>query len=302
MNSHLDRKSAVTKKLLAWEREYRDLSRISWEAPLVPLAQPYPRGWERWFEWTPEALSRVDAAHLSVLLEGLQNREISRWPDFRRDRGRSRKVVTVPHELPRWSLWGFMHLRLPAELWGYFETHHHVPLSQLGLLEELRATRWGGPISFRHPQWLVSRVGCHWITHQRVAMPEVESRLSEIDAWMEWSCGWQKLRRLHGRTNWRADRRRARLVAAMHRREAADELQAWQQGAESSAPFSWCPVSRKCHRVASSRWVDRPSAAAVRDRAGCPIPAVATRCRGSSLRRKWEKALVVPKFLRSEGR
>ncbi len=238
MNPNIDLEAAAEKKLRAMERERRVLRRIQWDAPLVPLEQPYPRGWERWFEWTPETLLRADSARLPKLLEVLQKREVSRWLDFRCYAWRLRKQVPMPHEIPHWSLWGFLQLKLPPELWGYFETHLHGPLSQPGHVEHLREIRWGGPVSFRHPEWMVSRLGPHWITHRRVAMPEVESRLAEIESWMERCCGWQKLDRLHGHRQWRADGRRARLLTSLHRRETMDEVNAWQKGADPSAPFS----------------------------------------------------------------
>ncbi len=237
MNPNIDFKAAAEKKLRGLERERYDLRRIQWDAPLLPLEQPYPRGWERWFEWTPEVRLRDDAARLLKLLEVLQKREVSRWLDFRCYDWSLRKQISKPHEIPQWSLWRFMSLKLPPELWGYFETQPHGPLSQPGHLEYLREIRWGGLISFRQPEWLVSRLGPHWITHRRVAMPEVESRIAEIEASLERSCGWQELGRLHGHRQWRVDGRRARLLAALHRRETADEVQAWQKGAESSAPF-----------------------------------------------------------------
>ena len=119
----------------------------------------------------------------------------------------------------------------------------------LGYLGEIR---WGGLISFRHPEWLVSRLGPHWITHRRVAMPEVESRIAEIEGWLERSCGWQKLGRLHGHRRWREDGRRARRLAALHRRETADEVQVWQKGAELSAPF-FCVGARAVRVEAQER-------------------------------------------------
>lgn len=238
MNPNIDRKAAAEKQLRGMERERRVLRQIQWDFPLVPLEQPYPRGWERWFEWTPEALRRDDAARLPKLLEVLQNREVSRWQDFRRYVWKLRKEIPIPHEIPQWSLWSYTKLKLPNELWGYFETYPHGPLSQPGHLEYLREIRWGGPITFRHPHWLVSRLGPHWITHRRVAMPEVESRIAEIEAWMDRTRGWQKLSRLHGKRQWRTDGRRIRLLTSLHRRETTDEVHAWQKGAEPSAPFS----------------------------------------------------------------
>lgn len=212
MKPNTDLKAAADKELRALERELRVLRRIQWDAPLVPLDQPYQRGWERWFEWTPEALLLDDVERPEKLLEVLQKREVSRWQDFRSYVWKRRKQVPMPHKSPQWSLWSFVRLKLPPELWGNFETHRYGPLNQPGNLETLREIRWGGPISFRHPQWLVSRLGPHWITHRRVAMPEVESRIAEIEAWMDRSGGWQKLGRLHGHRRWRGDGRRARLL------------------------------------------------------------------------------------------
>lgn len=285
MNPNTDSHAAAEKHLRALERERRALRKIQRDSPLIPLEQPYPRGWERWFEWLPEPLRRDDAARLPKLLEIIQKREVSRHLDFRCYDWRLRKEVAAPHELRRWSLWNFLNLRLPLEFWGYFETHVHEPLSQAYHLEHLRAIRWGGPISFRHPEWLVSRLGPHWITHSRVAMPEVDSRIQEIEAWMEQNRGWCKLGRLHGHRRWPAEGRRRRMLAALHRRETADEVQGWQEGADPSAPFplrritflttrSPPPRRRACRQLPISKragssglgWVSRTAACAPMDR------------------------------------
>ncbi len=250
MNPHRDPKFAAEKRLRALEREENHLRRLDREAPIIPLDEPYHRGWERWFEWSEAALRRDDAHRFIEILPVIQRIDWSKSPEFDRWSWLSGRRVHWPHEPRRFSLRSFRALKLPEERWGYFETHRHHSLGTPGYLNHLQRIGWGGGIHFRFPEYLDSKIGPHLITHRKVNLPEVTSRLAEIDQIMENCLGRRKLCRLAGRgcRRWRRTRRH-RLLEKIHRREIGAALQDWSEdrkgkGAERSAPFSLCRPQR----------------------------------------------------------
>lgn len=80
---------------------------------------------------------------------------------------------------------GYGHWRLDDQPWTPIKWRRHITGFKLMLA-------W----------WVREEVQPHLITHQRVELPEVRSRLAEIEADMQATAGWRRLDRLHGRSQW----------------------------------------------------------------------------------------------------
>ncbi|MGC4014504.1 MAG: hypothetical protein QM755_08325 [Luteolibacter sp.] len=246
MNPHRDPKYAAEKRLRALELESRHLWRLKRDTPLVPLANPYPRGWIRWLDWTPEALRRSDISKLHEVLPLIQNREWSRWGDFTRYDRILRKRVDPGHSPRKFSLKEFKRLHVRQGLRGFFETHRRIPLNTPGYFVELKKISWGGFIRFCHPEYLISKKAPYMMTHQVVVLPEVESRLSEIEQIIERHGGHRKILRIFGERDWyRVPFDRYKRLTRIHLKEMREAKEQWfmEEGAAQSAPFS-LPASR----------------------------------------------------------
>ncbi len=209
------------KRLLALWREVDRLNESIREAGLEPLEEPYQRGWERWFEWRQEARRRKDFPVMEGVLELIQKREWSRFPDFRqrnRRTGRSRPQEHLPVEVTVKKLQ--TKCGNPA-LVKYFETVRFRPVEGWKHLCVLRTNEWGGMLRFMHPELLESRVEPYWITHRRVHLPAVESRLDEINSCIERNGGWERIWYLKGWRKWRSS-------GSAEKRRRLDRLAWWE--------------------------------------------------------------------------
>ena len=74
--------------------------------------------------------------------------------------------------------------RVSLELLQYFRIRLREPLTHQRL-RELIGSGWNGKLRFRYPEYAVSQVQPYFITHSRVALPEVESRLDEVNTILE---------------------------------------------------------------------------------------------------------------------
>jgi hypothetical protein len=131
------------------------------------------------------------------MLRAVNQRVYSRNREFRSARGFPIVLGTRRISLHRWAK-----LDWPAS---------HQRFFRLGCWriadEEFRRSQpchrvWRRGYKLETDWWLREDMQPAMITHQRVALPDVESRLAEIEAVMTRVCGWDRLQRLHGRS-WR---------------------------------------------------------------------------------------------------
>ncbi|HWA25298.1 MAG TPA: hypothetical protein VG734_06540 [Lacunisphaera sp.] len=186
-----DKKSARDKRLLRLERELNRLYRARWHAPIIPLEHPYQRGWVKTYRLRADALHHPDAKVFQAVFPVVNHRVISRRRDFLAKDGRvvglGPRIIPV-HEWAR-RPWPFTHQRLfaygdwpwdMADSWGVRQGH----------IRGFRLMRtW----------WLEEFVGPLMITHQRVDLPDVRTRIAEIESHLRHTCGHERLRNLHGR-------------------------------------------------------------------------------------------------------
>ncbi len=193
----LDKHFACGKKLRRLEREAKRLWQVRRDTPLVALEQPYQRGWFKTYVLDARVAHRADAPMFREMLRAVNQRVYSRNREFRSARGFPIVLGTRRISLHRWTK-----LNWPAR---------HKQFFRLGCWriddEEFRRSQprhraWRRGYKLEIDWWLREEIQPAMITHQRVALPEVESRLAEIEALMTRVCGWNRLQRLHGRS-WR---------------------------------------------------------------------------------------------------
>jgi hypothetical protein len=187
------------KRLLALEREYNRLLQAKAEAPVVPLERPYQRGWVKSFVLAPDVLRRPDLAVFRTMLAAINQRLWCKNREFINRLGEPLLLRPRIIGLREWARlrWPASHLRLfTFGHWEDGDTLHYRPW--------FRRRRLITGYTIRRPWWLKEAVWPHLITHQRVAMPEVETRLAEIESEFQRRQGRCRLSWLHGhRVRWR---------------------------------------------------------------------------------------------------
>lgn len=191
-----DKYAQRDKHLLRLERELNRLYEAKWSAPIIPLEHPYQRGWVKSYVLRRDALHHPEATVFSVVLAVVNQRIHSRNREFTSRKGNP--IVLRPRIIPvrEWSrrVWPISHQRLFA--YGRWPLEDIFPWS----MEHYRYNVFG----FRliRTWWLEELVQPHMITHQRVELPEVRSRIAEIDSCLEANLGQCRLDWLHGHRRW----------------------------------------------------------------------------------------------------
>ncbi len=186
-------------KYFAREKELRRLARETWRlrqarraGPIIPLERSYQRGWVKTYILDERIARRPDAQIFRTILQTVNRKVHSRERSFLSRKGYP--IELHPRKIyPReWSKlnWPASHQRFFAFGMWRVDDPEFWHLSD-------RARRPGYKLI--NTDWLREEVQPHLITHQRVAMPEVESRLADIEAHMGQTRGWDQYHRLRGR-------------------------------------------------------------------------------------------------------
>lgn len=201
----LRKHSSRDKKLLALEREANRLHQAQRDAPIIPLERPYQKGWIKTFALAPDLHRRPDAEVFRTVLAKINNRLWARTREFLNKNGEPlvlRPRVISPREWERLR-WPASHRRLLA--FGDWETGDDYFIHFRAWFR--RRHRVNG-YSVHRPWWLREDIQPHLITHRRVNLPDVETRLAEIEAKFRCTEGRQRLSWLHGRrVVWWRDRK-----------------------------------------------------------------------------------------------
>jgi hypothetical protein len=191
-----DKHQARDKQLLRLEREVWRLCRARHDAPVVPLERPFQRGWTKTYI-LPEGIERRRDAPILRAILAVVNRRV-----YSRDRSFVHRHTGKTIELgPR-----VLHVR---EMEQYSWSPQHRALFELGtwLIDDGPSwIRWrrGHFLGYKlvRTEWLREDVQPHLITHRQVLLPDVESRLAEIESFLTHTCGRYRLDRLRGRSQW----------------------------------------------------------------------------------------------------
>lgn len=195
----LDKHTTRDKTLLRLERENHQLFRALREAPVIPLAEPYQRGWSKTYVLREDIRRRSDVAVFRTVLAVVNRRVWSKTRDFVHPDGQP--MVLRPRIIPplEWNRlgWPASHRRLFT--YGHWQDEVH---SCLWFRRRLHSRRLYIGFSIRNPWWLEEELQPWMITHQRIDLPDVRRRMAEIEAYLRSRCGWERLGHLHGRSNW----------------------------------------------------------------------------------------------------
>jgi hypothetical protein len=187
-----DKYTTRDKHLLRLERELARLRHAHWHAPIIPLEHPYQRGWVKSFVVREDALQHPEATAFKEILKVVNHEVFSRNRAFIDRKGAP--ILLLPRIIPprdwRKLAWPIKCQRLFA--FGRWSKEDIYPWS----LQRFRSHIVG--FKLMRAWWLDENVQPNMITHQRVDLPEVRSRIAEIEAYMEVHLGWKRLGRLHG--------------------------------------------------------------------------------------------------------
>lgn len=255
-------KDKADRRLRALIREHDELRERCFT--IVKLDRPIQRGWRRLHVLTENARNRPDCFALESILEVIGTVVVHHSRDFRKKRGRSRKLVEIEQPLRsirpyEWSRLGF------SAAWQPYFRYELV-------LEWNR--HWQPRWVFTQPSLFELKVERNWLWYFREVDPAVESRLSEIARWLETHNGWARYRWLHGRTQhyrWGdPPSARQKFLKRAHRREIDRAL----------AIFPEVDPASLAQRIRISRW-------------SFFFPGVA-QCRGNELRPRRVRVQVLP--------
>lgn len=191
-----DKYAQRDKALLRLDRELDRLHQAQGNAPVIPLEHPYQRGWVKTFVLREDARHHPEAAVFAAVLAVVNQRVRSRNREFINREGDA--IVLRPRIIPvrEWSrrAWPFSHQRLFA--YGRWQTERFYSWSAHRFCDV--------EVGFKlnRTWWLEELVEPHMITHQRVELPDVRSRIAEIEAYFEANLGRQRLGWLRGRSQW----------------------------------------------------------------------------------------------------
>jgi hypothetical protein len=188
-----DKHTTRNKHLLRLERELTRLRKAQWNAPIIPLEHPYQRGWVKTFKLREDALHHPEVKIFQAVLLVVNQKVTSRHRGFIHKNGGQhvlRPRIIPVHEWAR-RPWPFSHQRLFA--YGQWDLEDIYPCTTSRQRNSIRGFR------LLRTWWLDEIVGPLMITHQRVDLPEVRSRIAEIEIHFRSRLGWARLHRLHGR-------------------------------------------------------------------------------------------------------
>ena len=179
-------KKQADKVLIQLAKERRELWEIQSNAPLVRLDKPYQRGWTRSFALTEEVTRRKDAERFKALLKYVQCIHYSQQRHFmEKIHWRSKRLRPRKHRLKIFTAYTALKLKIPEDLLSYLVTQKRRPISTRSRLRELMFSGYKGQIKVRHPHYFISVTEPYMITHRRVALPDVDRRLAEVEFILE---------------------------------------------------------------------------------------------------------------------
>lgn len=206
------------KLLRRLEREAQRLWHAQGAAPIVPLERPYQRGWVKTYVLEDRVERRPDAELFRTMLRTINQVAYSRERSFV---ARTGHAIALGPRIIGEREW--RRLAWPASLQRYFK--FGTWRIESAPPRASPALAWACGYKLVVTWWLREDVQPHLITHQRVDLPDVKSRLAEIEAFMTRTCGWFRLDRLHGRRQWWWRELDDGYVAGSERAQLAEQLQ-----------------------------------------------------------------------------
>ena len=259
LNSH----DLSDKQVIAAVREYHALNKRRYT--IVRLQQPFQRGWRRHYVLGERALHHPDRSMLESILEVIGSTRVHHSRTFQHRRGRTRKLCEIEQPLRPIPVHEWQRKRYPDTWFRFFRYE---------LLLEWNG-HWQPYWVFDQPSLFRLKVGRNWIDSIRQIDSAIESRMSELERWLECRRGWQRHGWLKGHRQsycWsNGEKDKQRHLAKEHRREIAE--------ARLNFPELDPDASMRCLRIRPRRF---------------PISPGVAQCRGSELRPRPVRVQVLP--------
>jgi hypothetical protein len=208
----LNKHDLFERRVRAAVRESRKLEAHRYT--IVKLSEPIQQGWRRFHVLTDHARRRRDAETLEAILNLIGTERESRRPDFRVKQRRMKRLIEVGQPLSRISEWEWNRESVPLDWLRYFHVY--------------RYWQWGRRtfrLEFAQPYLFELRVEPRWIWEFREVDPDLETRIAELDRWMERTRAWSHWWSLKGRAGrWFYPDERRRALAREHRRDIRNAM------------------------------------------------------------------------------
>ncbi|MDO4435794.1 MAG: hypothetical protein Q4B71_05180 [Cardiobacteriaceae bacterium] len=156
------RKQAQEKNIRqAWLR-YQTVEKAIRDIPLLPLPEPYQKGWQRFFVLREDIKQSALASFYEEILKTINTVQYSETRQFVKKARRKGKKIYLPREqhLKRFSLVDWYHPKCPLS---------ERQRAHFGLVEYFDATTqcWRKEYEFLEPWRYVWKIAPRWITHYR---------------------------------------------------------------------------------------------------------------------------------------
>lgn len=221
--------------------EDRRLSRAMWDAPVVPLKETDQRGWYRFLVLCERASRRPDFEQLEELLGFVNGKQYCRKKKFLYYSYKRKREVEMTHRPRRFRLYEMLSSKIPDRLFKYFPQANGFRVINSKMLRDLPRRGWSGKFEVNCEHLFESVVAPYIVTHQKVDMPEVRSRLDEIEEILEQSQGRGRYQNLTGVRSWssyymKADH--AKLVKHLADKEMREAKFAFNDGPDKPPQFA----------------------------------------------------------------
>ncbi len=173
-----DREKQLLEKYYEWIR----LRKVKRDLPMIPLQEPYQKGWKRFFVLRPDQLFTQSAAFYSQLLEKINtvayNSERKFIMKVKYRFSRKRVPVEIPQSLKYFDVqeWNDPKLNLTEREKALFEPTWHYE-TQTGMY----STRY----MFRDPWRYVLKVSPNIISEVKMMDSELEQQIAEIQNYLD---------------------------------------------------------------------------------------------------------------------
>jgi len=209
----LNSRDLADRQIIAVVREHDALCRRRYK--IIKLEQPIQRGWRRFYVLSERAAARRDRPILEAILAVIGTVKIHHNRDFRRRRGRRKKLVEIEQPLRPIPIHEWQRKNYPDEWHRYFRYEL--------VLEWNR--HWQPYWVFTQPSLYDLKVERNWLWYFREVDPAIETRLSELNSWLEAHEGWHRYGWLKGRRQryrWKEeDTGKQRSLEREHQRDIA---------------------------------------------------------------------------------
>jgi len=198
-----DFRTKLWKEMRQLAKEYSHLQSLVRNAPTVPLENPYQRGWVRYFKLDTQLHNRMDYPEIEKVLKAVNRIQYCRKGTFLRQKKKGKGMRLREHHLRIPNICDLETYKIPEDLLGYLV----LPSGRsLGSYDEFRRMRMEGyrlALRFCFAELCHSVTEPYMITHRRVVLPEIESRLKRLEAKMERERIMEKLYRSQWRGRFR---------------------------------------------------------------------------------------------------